>query len=92
MPAFLHRPVPSFDGENELNGCPKNWMVVQFSADWMEAKIILFDGMMKGGGRKGHATADGRINKPHSPPAKIFRPSSESNKTRAKAKAKASFE
>ena len=52
MPAFLHQPVPSFDGENGLNSCPKNWMVVQFSADWMEAKIILLDGMMKGGGAR----------------------------------------
>ena len=67
-------------------------MAVQFSGDVLEAKIILLDGMMKGGGRKGHAMAGGRINKPHSPPVKIFRPSSESNKTRAKAKAKASFE
>ena len=67
------------------------WTAVQFSGDVLEAKIILLDGMMKGG-CKGHAMAGTTGNKPHSPPAKIFRPSPESNKTRAKAKAKASFE
>ena len=60
MPAFLHRPVPSFDGDimtegiertaNKLIGCSIYWTAVQFSGNWVKAKIFLLDGMMKGGG------------------------------------------
>ena len=66
-------------------------MAVQFSSG-LDGGEKFSLGAMEEGGCKGHAMADGRINKPYSPPVKIFRPSPESNKTKAKAKAKASFE
>jgi len=101
MPAFLHRPVPSFDGDIMTEGIERTankliarsiyWTAVQFSSGLDGGEKFSLGARMQGG-CKGHAMAGGRINKPHSPPAKIFRPSPESNKTRAKAKAKASFE
>jgi hypothetical protein len=62
MPAFLHRPVPSFDGDimtegiehtaNKLIGCSIHWMAVQFSGNWVEGKNNFTRWNDEGGGAR----------------------------------------
>ena len=68
------------------------WTAVQFSSGLGEGENNFARWNDEGGGARAMRWLAATGNKPHSPPVKIFRPSSESNKTRAKAKAKASFE
>jgi len=67
----FHQLVPSFDGENELNGCPKIWMVVQFQRIGWRRKIFARCEDAGGGARAMRRLAT-TGNKPHSPPVKFL--------------------